>query len=91
MTNEEWEKEYPAHKAKSLPPVDSRWDRREKPFTNYTEAHTYKDGVEEDQDAYGIPVSLIVVVWEGLYYVCYDEGYVGGFSDYEKSWPELTG
>ena len=78
MTFDEWAKEYPAKRALSLPPKDS-W-AYDHPLPSYQEAEKIKDFIEMTDEHGG----MIVVEWEGQFYVVYDGSYFHGFADYNE-------
>jgi hypothetical protein len=78
-TFEEWAKSYPAKKALSEPPQGS-WGDKYNPFDTYAEADSVKDYIETVDEHGG----MLVVEWQGKFYVVYDDGYLGGFADYES-------
>jgi hypothetical protein len=83
MNQAEWEAAYPPHKALHLPAPECRAEPE--PLPTYAEACQVKDGIEM-RDEHG---GMLVVEWEGLFYVVCDEGYCHGFKpgeDYTPMW-----
>jgi hypothetical protein len=64
-------------KGRSLPPPECRADP--KPCPTEGEAEAVKDFIEMTDEHGG----MLVVEYEGLFYVVYNEDYVGGYTDYE--------
>ncbi len=75
MTHEEWERAHPCPKALHEPHPHSRADRHA--FPTNAEALSVKDGIEITDEHGG----MLVVEWEGKFYVVCDEGYFHGFKE----------
>ena len=75
MNQAEWEAAYPPHKALHEPHPHSRADKHA--FPTYAEALSVKDGIEMTDEHGG----MLVVEWEGKFYVVCDEDYLHGFKD----------
>jgi len=81
MTPEERKRIYPRHRALHLPEPHSRAEPH--PLPTYAEAEHVKEGIEMTDEHGG----MLVVEWEGQFYVVCDEGYMHGFKegvDYEE-------
>lgn len=81
MTQEEWERKNPYPKALHLPEPHSRAEPH--PLPTYAEAEHVKEGIEMTDEHGG----MLVVEWEGQFYVVYNEDYMHGFKegvDYEE-------
>ena len=73
MNQAEWEAAYPPHKALHEP--HSR--AYPEPLPTYAEAHDQMEFIEQTDEHGG----MLVVEWEGKFYVVCDEGYVNGFKE----------
>lgn len=73
MNQAEWEAAYPPHKALHEP--HSR--AYPEPLPTYAEAHDQMEFIEQTDEHGG----MLVVEWEGKFYVVCDKGYVNGFKE----------
>ena len=80
MTNEEWALAYPAHKAKCLPTPEVR--AAPEPFAVYLEAEREREIILTEYPEHH--PHLVVVEWEGLFYLVYGKEMYRGFKEYEE-------